>query len=108
MGIRYEPLYDNLVVKRGKLETMSSGGIVLPGEEQKKAAMGTVLAVGPGWRGPDGKLHPCRVKEGDTIYFSTYAGQELKVMGETVLVVSESEVKIILRETPLADPPKDP
>jgi chaperonin GroES len=90
MNIR--PLQDRVVVRRMEEETKSAGGIVLPGSATEKPSRGEVLAVGPGKKKEDGGLVPVDLKAGDKVLFGQYSGSTVKVDGEELLIMSESEV----------------
>jgi chaperonin GroES len=90
MNIR--PLQDRVVVRRMEEETKSAGGIVLPGSAAEKPSRGEVLAVGPGKKKEDGGLMPVDLKVGDKVLFGQYSGSTVKVDGEELLIMSESEV----------------
>ncbi len=90
MNIR--PLQDRVVVRRTEEETKSAGGIVLPGSATEKPSQGEVLAVGPGKKLDDGSIQPVDLKAGDKILFGQYAGSAVKIDGEELLIMNESEV----------------
>lgn len=90
MNIR--PLQDRVVVRRKEEETKSAGGIVLPGSAAEKPSRGEVLAVGPGKKKEDGALMPVDLKVGDNVLFGQYSGSTVKLDGEELLIMSESEV----------------
>ena len=90
MNIR--PLQDRVVVRRTEEETKSSGGIVLPGSAAEKPSQGEVLAVGPGKKSDDGAIQPVDLNVGDKILFGQYSGSSVKLDGEELLIMNESEV----------------
>ncbi len=90
MNIR--PLQDRVVVRRVEEETKSAGGIVLPGSATEKPSQGEVLAVGPGKKNDDGSNQPIDLKVGDKVLFGQYSGSTVKVDGEELLIMNESEV----------------
>ncbi|MFN3238197.1 MAG: co-chaperone GroES [Pseudomonadales bacterium] len=90
MNIR--PLQDRVVVRRVEEETKSAGGIVLPGSATEKPSQGEVLAVGPGKKNDDGSTQPIDLKVGDKVLFGQYSGSTVKVDGEELLIMNESEV----------------
>ena len=90
MSIR--PLHDRVVVRRTEEETKSAGGIVLPGSAAEKPSQGEVLAVGPGKKLENGSVQKVDLKVGDKILFGQYAGSTVKIDGEELLIMSESEV----------------
>jgi chaperonin GroES len=90
MNIR--PLQDRVVVRRTEEETKSAGGIVLPGSATEKPSRGEVLAVGPGKKLDSGSVQPVDLKAGDKVLFGQYAGNTVKIDGEELLIMNESEV----------------
>lgn len=90
MNIR--PLHDRLVVRRLEEDAVSSGGIFLPDSAQEKPSQGEVLAVGSGRILDSGDVRPVDVKVGDKIVFGQYSGSTVKIDGEELLIMSESEV----------------
>ncbi|MCG8536781.1 MAG: co-chaperone GroES [Pseudomonadales bacterium] len=90
MNIR--PLHDRVVVRRVEEETKSAGGIVLPGSATEKPSQGEILAVGPGRVSESGEVRPLDVKAGDKVVFGQYAGSAVKIDGEELLIMSESEI----------------
>ena len=90
MNIR--PLQDRVVVRRTEEETKSAGGIVLPGSATEKPSQGEVLAVGPGKKLENGSVQPVDLKAGDKVLFGQYSGSTVKIDGEELLIMSESEV----------------
>jgi len=90
MNIR--PLQDRLVVKRMEEERTSAGGIVIPDSATEKPSRGEVLAVGNGKVSESGNVRPLDVKAGDKVLFSKYAGTEIKVEGEEVLIMREEDI----------------
>lgn len=90
MNIR--PLQDRVVVRRTEEETKSAGGIVLPGSAAEKPSQGEVLAVGPGKKLDSGSVQPVDLKAGDKVLFGQYAGNTVKIDGEELLIMNESEV----------------
>ncbi len=93
MNIR--PLHDRIVVRRTEEEQKTAGGILLPGSAQEKPQQGTVLAVGNGQITESG-VRPLEVKVGDKVLFGQYAGQTVKVDGEELLIMKESDVLGVL------------
>ena len=90
MNIR--PLHDRVVVRRQEEETKSAGGIVLPGSATEKPSQGEVLAVGTGKVTENGEVRPLDVKAGDKVLFGQYSGSTVKIDGEELLIMSESEI----------------
>jgi chaperonin GroES len=92
-----KPLEDRLVLKRSEAETTTAGGIILTESAQEKPQQGEVLAVGPGRILENGKRAELDVKVGDKVYFGKYAGTEVKVDGEDVIIMKESDVLAIVK-----------
>ena len=91
--MKFNPLGDKLLVRRGEEEETSAGGIVLPGSAAEKPSQGEVLAVGPGRTLDNGQVSKIPVNVGDTIVFGQYAGSNtIKVDGEELLILSESDL----------------
>lgn len=90
--LKIKPLGDRLVVQAAQKEEKTASGIFLPDTAQEKPLMGTVLAAGPGRTTDDGTLIPAEIKAGDKILFGKYTGTEIKIDGETYLILKESEV----------------
>ena len=97
MGLR--PLHDRVLLRRIEEDSKSAGGIIIPDTVQEKPMEGDVVAVGPGARGEDGKLHPLDVKAGDRVLFGKWSGTEVKVDGEELLIMKESDVMGIIEES---------
>lgn len=96
MAVKLRPLGDRLVIKPAGREEVSKGGIILPDTATERPQEGTVLAVGKGRIGDDGKLIPMEIKAGNTILFAKYAGSEVKIDGEELIILSERDVLAIL------------
>lgn len=90
--MKFRPLHDRIVVKRITAEEKSAGGIIIPDTAKEKPQQGKVIAVGKGKVEKDGKVTPLDVKEGDTILFGKYSGQEIKMDGEEYLIMREEEI----------------
>ncbi|NOS75593.1 MAG: co-chaperone GroES [Methyloglobulus sp.] len=94
MNIR--PLHDRVIVKRLEEETKTAGGIVLPGSAAEKPSQGMVLAIGGGKQLDNGQVRALEVKVGDKVLFGKYAGNEVKVDGEDLIVMREEDIMGIL------------
>jgi chaperonin GroES len=94
--MKLKPLHDRVVVRRLEQETRSKGGIIIPDTAQEKPMEGEVIATGPGARGEDGRLHPLDVKVGDKVLFGKWSGTEVKVAGEEVVIMKESDLMGVL------------
>ena len=93
--MKIRPLHDRVVVRRMEEETTSAGGIVLPGSAAEKPTQGEVVAVGNG-QVTDNGVRALDVKVGDTVMFGQYAGTEIKVDGEALLIMSESDIVAVV------------
>jgi chaperonin GroES len=89
---RFKPLHDRVLVKRIEAEEKTAGGIIIPDTAKEKPVGGEVLAVGPGSRSEDGKLHPLDVKAGDRVLFGKWSGTEVLIEGEDRLIMKESDI----------------
>lgn len=94
--MKLEPIGDKVVVKRLDAEEKSAGGIVLPDSAREKPRQGRVLSVGDGRLLIDGTRSPCQVREGDRVLFGSYAGTEVVVDKQELLIMSEDEILAIL------------
>lgn len=94
--MKIRPLHDRVVIRREEEETKSAGGIVLPGSAAEKPSRGEVLAVGKGKINENGDVRPLDVKIGDKVIFGQYAGNKVKVDGEELLMMSESEILAVI------------
>ncbi|MBD2858692.1 co-chaperone GroES [Spongiibacter sp. KMU-158] len=90
--MKIRPLYDRVVVRRNEEEKTSAGGIVLPGSAKEKPNQGEVIAVGEGKLLENGELRPVGVKVGETVIFGQYSGNTVKVDGEELIVLNETEI----------------
>ena len=90
MGFR--PLHDRILVRRLDEEEKTAGGIIIPDTAKEKPSEGEIVAVGSGIRGEDGSVTPLDVKNGDRVLFGKYGGTEVKVDGEDLLILRESDV----------------
>jgi chaperonin GroES len=92
MASKVRPLHDRLIVQRLEDEEQQVGGIIIPDTAKEKPQQGKVVAAGKGKLKEDGGVQPMDVKEGDTILFGKYSGQEIKLDGEELLIMREDEV----------------
>lgn len=90
MNIR--PLYDNVVVKRKEEESVSAGGIVLPGSAKEQPNQGEIVAIGQGKLLDSGEVRPLQVKVGDKVIFGQYSGSTIKLDGDELMIMRESEI----------------
>src|SRR6516164_8098068 len=96
--MKFRPLHDRVVVRRIEAEEKSAGGIIIPDTAKEKASQGEVIAVGPGGRDEAGKLIPIDVKEGDRVLFGKWSGTEVKIDGQELLIMKESDIMGIIDE----------
>jgi chaperonin GroES len=94
--MKFRPLHDRVVVKRVDEDTKTKGGIIIPETAQEKPMQGKIIAVGPGARDESGKLVPLDVKSGDTVLFGKWSGTEVKIDGEELLIMKESDIMGVL------------
>ena len=89
---KFRPLHDRVVVKRIDAEEKSKGGIIIPDTAKEKPSEGEVIAVGPGGRDEAGKLIPIDVKPGNRVLFGKWSGTEVKIDGDELLIMKESDI----------------
>ena len=94
--MRFRPLHDRVVIRRVEQEEKSSGGIIIPDTAKEKPMEGEVIAVGPGGRDENGKLIPIDVKPGNRVLFGKWSGTEVKIDGDELLIMKESDIMGIL------------
>jgi chaperonin GroES len=90
--MKFRPLHDRVLVRRVEQEEKSSGGIIIPDTAKEKPMEGEIIAVGPGGRDEAGKLLPIDVKPGDRVLFGKWSGTEVKIDGEELLIMKESDI----------------
>jgi len=90
--MKFRPLHDRVVVRRIESEEKTSGGIIIPDTAKEKPQEGQIVAAGPGARDENGKLVPLDVRPGDHILFGKWSGTEVKIDGEELLIMKESDV----------------
>lgn len=93
---KFRPLHDRVVVKRIDADTKTKSGIIIPDSAQEKPSEGEVVAVGTGGRDESGKLIPIDVKVGDRILFGKWSGTEVKIDGQELLIMKESDIMGII------------
>jgi chaperonin GroES len=98
-SMNFRPLHDRVVVKRVDSEEKTKGGIIIPDTAKEKPQEGEVIAVGPGARDEAGKIVPLDVKKGDRILFGKWSGTEVKIDGEDLLIMKESDIMGIVEGT---------
>ena len=94
--MKFRPLHDRVVVRRIEEATTTSGGIIIPDNAQEKPSQGKIISVGPGARGEDGKVVKLDVKKDDTVLFGKWSGTEVKIDGEDLLIMKESDIMGVL------------
>lgn len=88
----FRPLHDRVLVRQAEQEEKTSGGIIIPGTAQEKPQEGEVVAVGPGARREDGSIAPMDVKKGDRVLYGKWSGTEIKIDGEELMIMKESDI----------------
>jgi len=90
--MKFRPLHDRVLVRRVVQEAKTAGGIIIPDTAQEKPQEGEIVAAGAGTRDEDGKIHPLDVKAGDRILFGKWSGSEVKLDGEDLLIMKETDI----------------
>ena len=90
--MKFRPLHDRVLVRRIEQEGKTAGGIIIPDTVKEKPQEGEVISAGSGVRGEDGKIHPLDVKAGDRILFGKWSGSEVKIDGEELIIMKESDI----------------
>jgi len=101
-AMKFRPLHDRVVIRRVEEVGKTTGGIIIPDTAKEKPMEGEVIAVGPGARDEKGALVPLDVKKGDRILFGKWSGTEIKLDGEELLIMKESDVMGVLDDTAVA------
>ncbi len=96
--MHFRPLHDRVVVRRIEAEEKTSGGIIIPDTAREKPQEGEVVAVGPGARAEDGTVTPLDVKAGDRILFGKWSGTEVRIDGEDLLIMKESDILGVIEQ----------
>jgi chaperonin GroES len=94
--MKFRPLHDRVVVKRLEEDTKTAGGIIIPDTAKEKPQQGEVIAVGPGGRDENGKVNALDVKVGDRVLFGKWSGTEVKIDGQDLLIMKESDILGVL------------
>jgi chaperonin GroES len=89
--MKFRPLHDRVVIRRVESEEKTTGGIIIPDTAKEKPMEGEVVAAGPGARNEDGKIQPLEVKAGDRVLFGKWSGTEVKLDGEELIIMKESD-----------------
>jgi chaperonin GroES len=100
--MKFRPLHDRVVIRRLNAEEKSAGGIIIPDTAQEKPMEGEVVAAGPGARNEQGHVVALEVKAGDRILFGKWSGTEVKLDGEELLIMKESDIMGIIEGSPVA------
>ena len=95
----FRPLHDRVLIRRVESEEKTKGGIIVPDTAKEKPMEGEVIAVGPGARGEDGVIHALDVKAGDRILFGKWSGTEVKLDGEELIIMKESDIMGVIEPT---------
>ena len=98
--MKFRPLHDRVLIRRVESEEKTAGGIIIPDTAKEKPMEGEVVAAGPGARGDDGKLHPLDLKAGDRVLFGKWSGSEVKIDGQELIIMKESDVLGIIEGGP--------
>ncbi len=104
--MKFRPLHDRVVVRRLDAEEKTAGGIIIPDTAKEKPQHGEVIAVGPGARNEDGEVIALDVKNGDKILFGKWSGTEVKIDGEDLLIMKESDIMGVIEEGAGSSEPK--
>jgi len=99
MVMKFRPLHDRVVVRRIEADQKTAGGIIIPDTAKEKPQEGEILAVGPGARDESGKLQALDVQVGDRVLFGKWSGTEVKIGGEDLLIMKESDIMGVLEGT---------
>ena len=94
---KLRPLQDRVLVRRIEQEERTKGGVIIPDTAKEKPMEGEVISVGPGARSEDGKVHPLDVKAGDRVLFGKWSGTEVKIEGEDLLIMKESDIMGVIQ-----------
>lgn len=96
--MQLNPLNDRVVIKRLDADTKTASGLIIPDNVAEKPDQGTVIAVGPGKRTPEGSVIPMSVNVNDKVLFGKFAGQQVKIKGEEVLILTEEEIYAVIED----------
>jgi chaperonin GroES len=97
--MNFRPLHDRVLVRRIEADEKTAGGIIIPDTAKEKPSQGEVISVGPGGRDESGKLIPIDIKAGDRVLFGKWSGTEVKIDGEDLLIMKDSDILGIVEET---------
>ena len=96
---KIRPLQDRILVKRLEEQETKKGGIIIPDTAKEKPSQGEIVAIGPGGRDESGKLIPIDLKVGDTVLFGKWSGTEVKIDGQDLLIMKESDIMGVIEQT---------
>jgi chaperonin GroES len=96
--MKFRPLHDRVVIQRVDEEAKTKGGIIIPDTAKEKPMEGKVVAVGPGARGDDGKIHPLDIKIGNRVLFGKWSGTEVKLDGDELIIMKEADIMGIIAD----------
>ena len=97
--MKFRPVHDRVVVRRIDAEEKTTGGIIIPDTAKEKPSQGDVIAVGPGGRDETGKLIPIDIQVGDRVLFGKWSGTEVKIDGQELLIMKESDIMGVITDT---------
>ena len=97
--MKFRPLHDRVVVRRIDAEEKTKGGIIIPDTAKEKPQEGEIIAVGPGARDENGKINPLDVKPGDRVLFGKWSGTEVRIDGEDLLIMKESDIMGVVEQS---------
>ena len=100
--MKFRPLHDRVVIRRLNAEEKTAGGIIIPDTAQEKPMEGEIVAVGPGARNDEGQIVALEVKAGDRILFGKWSGTEVKLDGEELLIMKESDIMGVIEGSPVS------
>lgn len=98
--MKFRPLHDRVAVRRLEEEDKTAGGIIIPDTAKEKPQEGEIVAVGPGARDEHGKLQPLELKIGDRVLFGKWSGTEVKIDGEELMIMKESDIMAVIEGKP--------
>ena len=94
----FRPLHDRVLIRRVESEEKTAGGIIIPDTAKEKPMEGEVVAAGPGARGEDGKIQPMDLRSGDRVLFGKWSGTEVKLEGEELIIMKESDIMGVIEQ----------
>ena len=97
--MKFRPLHDRVVIRRVEQESKTAGGIIIPDTAKEKPQEGEIIAVGPGARDDSGKIQPLDVKAGDRVLFGKWSGTEVRIDGQDLLIMKESDIMGVIEQS---------